>query len=683
MNDPRKSDDRIHTGFSWYPEAWPESEWPADIARMREVGITMVRLFEFAWRRLEPSEGVFDFGWARSILDQLHAAGIRVMLGTPTAAPPSWLTTRYPEVLGTGSDGRRKTHGMRKHFNHHSPLYRVYCQRIVEAMARELGAHPAVHAWQIDNEMSGDDFGPETRSLFHRWLETWYGSIEALNQAWGLAIWSQAYDRFDDVPLAAVVTGGSEILERHHPSLLMAMARFQNEGWTTYISEQCACIRRFCPQPITTNMVGGLGGMFWFQHNQALDRVGYSMYHDVEHYPWLLWKFDRMRAEKQAPYWLLETAPNWSGGGQVWNIHHDAAGVQAMTWLSIAHGGTMTLFWQWREHWAGQEVQHGTLVTATGKWRPNRDAMAGLISDISKAEKWLLANPPMKAQVGLLVDNEAGCALSIDPLEGKFIYESRWRDAIHLALVEKHIWRDVLSIHADFSPYRALILPWVPILPEDVRRRLHGFVESGGLLILGPLCGYRTYEFTVFTDHEFGGLEELIGAECTVRFPPSWMEERLEIRFNDGTVARTRQWCDGFTPRGARAVAHYHYTTPGGYGDGAVAVLANTFGKGRVVTLGCPLDPDSWIRLVQGELTAAGIVPVAEGSSKVAVVPRGVGDIRSGWCVVNMAETPQTLRLETDGIDLLTGNTTGRDIPLRPLQAMVISTDLEHVGRCV
>ena len=259
-------DSAIHLGVSWYPECWPEAEWPKDIAKMQEAGMTLVRLFEFAWKRFEPKEGQYDFDWAISILDQLHAAGIQAMIGTPTAAPPAWLTTAYPETLGVNKDHKQKTHGKRKHYNHHSVVYREKSVGIVAKMVEAFGNHPAVHSWQIDNEMSGFDYGPETVEHFHRWMEARYGSIDNLNEQWGLQFWSQAYDSFDQIPLCTAEVGSSNVPERHHPSLIIAIARFQNEAWTSFIADQAEEIRKHCAQPVTTNMTGAIGAMDWFKH---------------------------------------------------------------------------------------------------------------------------------------------------------------------------------------------------------------------------------------------------------------------------------------------------------------------------------------------------------------------------------------------------------------------------------
>ena len=370
---PADTSPTLYLGSSWYPEMWPAEEWPKDAARMQELGFNMVRLFEFAWHRFEPVEGEYDYQWAIEVMDHCHAHGVQVMIGTPTAAPPAWLTHSYPEVFGIKPDGTQKRHGKRKHYNQFSAHYRAHSRRITEKFLEWFGDHPALHSWQIDNEMSGYDYGPETVKHFHRWLERKFGTVEEMNKTWGLEFWSQAYNSFDQVPMVVASVGSIAVPERNHPSLIMAIAEFQNEGWTTFIKEQADILRAGSDKPVATNMVGLVGGMDWFAHNKVLDQVGASMYADRRYYHYNLGRFDRLRAEKNYnPYWLMETAPNWSGGGQTFNIHFDERGVHCFSWLSTLLGGSMVLYWQWREHWAGQEMLHGTCVTATGKWRPNK-----------------------------------------------------------------------------------------------------------------------------------------------------------------------------------------------------------------------------------------------------------------------------------------------------------------------
>ncbi|MFP4356417.1 MAG: beta-galactosidase [Phycisphaerae bacterium] len=662
-------DSAVLIGASWYPEMWPKKEWPKDIARMKELGFTVVRMFEFAWRRLEPEEGVFDFDWAMEIMDLCAEAGINVMVGTPTAAPPAWLTSTYPEVLQIGKDGRQRTHGMRKHYSVYSHKYRELCAIITEKMAEAFSGCDALHSWQIDNEMGGSDFGPEAYRDFHWWLEQKYGDIDTLNETWGLNFWSQAYDRFDQIPIPTASVGSIEVPERHHPSLIMAAAHCKSDAWTGFIGNQTKIIRRYSDKPITTNMCGTPLSMDWFQNNRPLDRVGFSLYKDVDHYGWNLMHLDRMRAEKPAPYWLLETAPNWSGGGRMWNIHHSGAGVQAMSWLSTVLGGSMTLFWQWRQHWAGQEMLHGTHVTAQGDWRPGVEAWKKLARQYKDHGPWLMDNQPAAAKVGIVISTENAWGFSIDPMDDDNTYLNRWRDDYYQPLCKKHIWRDVICEEADFEKYDVLLLPIMPIVKPSTRQRLRDWVEAGGQLLLGPLTGFRTEEWTCHREKVFGGLEELIGADSALRFSPHWQEDKIKVVFDDGHESRTRVWCECFDARSADVLAHYK----GGYGDGGSAVVVNHLGKGRVITLGCPVDVPTWLLMVNHLLDAAGIKPVAKGSEDVVVVPRAdkQGNI-TGYGVVNLTEAPQQVTLPAGGTNLLTGNEVEKTLSLKPLEVVLV-----------
>ncbi len=648
---------------------WPEEEWAGDIARMREVGIGLVRVFEFAWHRCEPLEGVYDFAWAHRVLDQLHAAGLRVIIGTPTAAPPAWLTSRYPEVLQTRPDGSRASHGQRKHYSHHSAKYRELSAGIVARFVAEFSAHPALHAWQIDNEMSGADFSAETRADFALWLERRFGTVEAMNEAWGLEFWSQAYDRFDQVPMPTAAVGSIEVPERDHPSLLMAVATHRNEAWTDFIHSQADLIRACSDKPITTNMTPGFG-MDWYAHNHVLDRVGVSLYRDVLHYDWNVEFYDRMRAEKDAPFWLLETAPNWSATGRAWNIHHDATGLQAMAWQSFLCGGSLAVFWQWREHWAGQEMQHGTLVSATGKWRPNRDAFARLCADLARVEPWLVAHPAPRAQVALVQSNQAAWAFSIDPGDDDMGYEARWRDDFHLPLLHHHVWRDVISDLAPIDGYQLVIVPHLPVVPKPLRTRLADFVAAGGHVILGPYTGYRTDEFTAFHDRDFGGLEDLFGAESALRFTSHWVEDKVSVEFADGTSGATRSFAEAWDPRGAEVVARYC----GGDGDGLPAIVRHSHGQGQITMVGCRLDEAARWRLTQYHLDALGIRPLATGGAGVLVAPRVAPDGRvAGLGLVNLSPEPQSVTLPAVGNDLLTGEPCGSELQLPALATRIVA----------
>lgn len=657
-------------GASWYPEMWPESEWAADVARMRELDFTLVRLFEFAWKRFEPRPGVYDFAWARRVLDLLHEAGIQAMVGTPTAAPPAWLTSTWPDTLGTGPDGRRKRHGTRKHYNQHSHRYRELSRGIVAAMVEAFADHPALHSWQIDNEMSGYDYGPETVRRFHAWLEAKFGTVEAMNRAWGLDFWSQTYDSFDQVPLATAEVGLIAVPERHHPSLILAIAEFQNQAWDTFVADQCAVIRAGSDKPISSNMVGFIGGMDWFRLNRNLDMCGASTYADLRFYHFNFMRFDRMRAEKPGtPYLLLETAPNWSGGGPIWNIHHDERGIRAYSWLTTALGGAGTIFWQWRSHWAGQEMQHGTHVSQTGRWMPGKAAWQALGREYREHGPWLMAHPPLRPQLAVMASSQARWGFAIDPIDPANKYEERFRDDYYLPLERAFWWRDIIHVSADLAHYRVILAPHLPILPRSTRAALAEWVHAGGHLLLGPLTGTRSEEFTSFTDREFGGLEEIMGVETATRFSPHWVEDTIRIDVPGGPDSQPRFWCEAFSLQTATALGHYR----GGYGDGHVAIADHRVGEGSVVSLGCPVDTPLFLHLVGLLCGRAGIAPIASGDGEVVVVPRANADgTVVGHVVVNPTKDPHHVVLPKGGRDRLSGETVGGELALEPLQVRLI-----------
>ena len=191
----------FHFGAAWQPEHWPEDQWPLDVARMKDLGITCVRLFDFAWHRFEPREWEFDFDWAVRVLDLLRDAGINAILATPTAAPPAWMAAKYPEILRVGPDGRRASVGRPRQYSPVSSRYREFCSRVVDQMVHAFRGHDAIVGWQVDNQMSGADYGNEARRTFHSWLHDRFGLVESLNKTWGLEGGSQAYEYFEQIPV--------------------------------------------------------------------------------------------------------------------------------------------------------------------------------------------------------------------------------------------------------------------------------------------------------------------------------------------------------------------------------------------------------------------------------------------------------------------------------------------------
>src|SRR5512146_28391 len=239
----------ILLGTAWYPEQWPESRWEADLALMQKAGVHMVRIGEFAWSRMEPREGEYDLDWMDRSIALAAKHGIYTVIGTPSAAPPAWLTQKYPETLRTKEDGRKDQHGNRQQFNFANAKYRELARAMAEQTAKRFGHNPHVLGWQIDNEYADASYDADTKKQFQDWLKARYGTLDNLNARWTTNYWSESYTDWSQIPIQ---TGYG------NPGLLLSWKRFVSHTWRSYQKIQLEVIRANADpkQFITTNMMG-------------------------------------------------------------------------------------------------------------------------------------------------------------------------------------------------------------------------------------------------------------------------------------------------------------------------------------------------------------------------------------------------------------------------------------------
>ena len=188
--------DRIIMGTDYYPEHWDKSMWEEDLERMLETGIEVIRIAEFSWNKFEPREGEYTWDFFDEFLDLCEKKGMRVIFCTPTATPPAWLTDRYPEVLNARQDGVLYRHGARRHYNYNSLIYQRFTRELTERLGEHYAKHPAIIGWQLDNEINCEmnEFYSDSDTIaFREFLKKKYGTIEALNAAWGTVFWNQTY----------------------------------------------------------------------------------------------------------------------------------------------------------------------------------------------------------------------------------------------------------------------------------------------------------------------------------------------------------------------------------------------------------------------------------------------------------------------------------------------------------
>ena len=259
----------IMMGTAWYPEQWPEARWDEDLALMQQAGIHMVRVGEFAWTRMEPSEGQYDLDWLDRAITAAAKHGIYTVVGTPTAAPPAWLTQRYPDTLRMDEEGRRAEHGNRQQFNFANAKYRDLARKIAEQLAKRFGHNPWVLGWQIDNEYSDISFDPDTKAQFQQWLKARYGTLDNLNTRWTTSYWSETIFDWSQIPIQT---------QYGNPGLLLAWKRFVSDTWRSYQKNQLDAIRANSDarQFITTNTMGWYDGYDHYVVEKDLDLAAWG-----------------------------------------------------------------------------------------------------------------------------------------------------------------------------------------------------------------------------------------------------------------------------------------------------------------------------------------------------------------------------------------------------------------------
>ena len=367
----------IYFGTDYYPAYWTfpfdgteedrEARWGEDGRLMAAAGMNVVRLGEFSWGRFEPVEGKFDFAWMRRAMDTLASHGLQIVLGTPTAAPPIWLSQKHPEILPLNEHGQRMREGTRRAYCMNSDVYWQYCQKIVSAMAGALGDHPALIAWQVDNGIGRHhteySFNPDTRRDWHAWLETKYGSIERLNEALGLEFWGQLVSEFKQVPMPMTAPCP------HNPALLLDWRRFSSDTCVAFARMQVDLLHRLCPKaPATTNLRAFATKFDYFDMADGLDFVSVDSDETAAARPSeVAASIDYMRSLKKSGsrtpdgnegFWVIEQKVGNVSWSDVNSLVRPGV-VRLFSYQLVSRGANGLLYFYWRSPRIGPEKYSG------------------------------------------------------------------------------------------------------------------------------------------------------------------------------------------------------------------------------------------------------------------------------------------------------------------------------------
>ena len=496
----------MQLGVCYYPEHWPESQWANDARRMREIGLTRVRIGEFAWSRIEPEPGRLDWAWLDRAIETLHAAGLGVILGTPTATPPKWLVDTMPGMIAIDRDGRPRRFGSRRHYCFSHIGYRKQAARITRAMAERYGHHPAIVAWQTDNEYGCHDtvqsFSPAALAAFRVWLAEHYGDVAALNQAWGNVFWSQEYRSFDEIDLPNLT------VTEANPAHWLAFRRFASDEVVRFNQIQVDILRALSPgRDITHNFMGFFTEFDHHDVAQSLDVVGWDSYPLGFLDSFRFSEEDKLRYARQGHpdiaafhhdlyrgctrggrWWVLEQQP----GPVNWARHNPApldGMIRLWTLEALAHGAELVSYFRWRQAPFAQEQLHAGLL------RPD-NAPAPAYAEAAQAARDIPAIGPMSApgkNAALIFSYDSDWITTIQP-KGAGL-SALWAafDA-YCALRQLGLNVDILPPDAPLEGYAMCVVPCLPVVPDELLANLDAFE---GPVLIGPQSGSRTADFAI------------------------------------------------------------------------------------------------------------------------------------------------------------------------------------------
>jgi beta-galactosidase len=513
----------MRLGVCYYPEQWPEDWWADDAQRMAAMGLTRVRIGEFAWSRIEPEPGRFDWGWLDRAIETLHTAGLGIILGTPTATPPKWLVDQMPHMIALNAEGKPRKFGSRRHYCFSHLGYRAESARITRAIAERYGNHPAIVAWQTDNEYGCHDtaisYSDAAHSGFQSWLADHYHDIAALNAAWGNVFWSQEYNSFDAVDLPNLT------VTEPNPAHVLAFRRFSSDQVVAFNKVQVKILRAHSPgRDVTHNFMGfftqfdhhavgadldvstwdsyplGFLEQFWFN---AEEKLGYVR---QGHPDIAAFHHDLYRGCSNGRWAVMEQQPgpvNWAR----FNPAPLPGMVRLWTLEAMAHGAEFVSYFRWRQAPFAQEQMHSGLL------RPDRVDDVGAhevraaAADIEKIGA--LGLPPKS--IALVFGYDADWVTDAQP-QGKGFSALRIAFEYYTALRKLGFDIDIIAPDAALDGYGIVVVPCLPIVTDDLAARLAAF---SGPVLVGARTGSKTSEFAIPASLAPGPLQDWLNLKVT------------------------------------------------------------------------------------------------------------------------------------------------------------------------
>jgi len=649
---------RILIGANYYPEDWDESLIDLDIEKMKECGFNVVRIAEFSWKKMEPSEGVYSFDWLHRVVDKMREADIGVIMGTPTATPPHWFVKKYPESLMLNYDGRRSSHGGRRHCCSNDPDYLKYSANIVERLAKEFGKDEGIIGWQIDNEIYHHGIGcccEHCMSEFHKHLAVKYGDVESINREWNLNLFSQAYDSIEDIP--APINGW------HNPHIKLEWNLSHSDCHKRFVHMQAEIIRRYSSAPIGTDTMP-LNGFDYRELNKPLDVAQFNHY-STDLVSVAMW-MDYMRHFSKLPFWNTETQATWNGSTKPGHSLEAEGFIYMNTWLPIMLGGEANLYWLWRTHWAGHELMHGAVLDTFGRYTYANGEIRKASSEFNKV-KDIITDHKVKGDTALLLSSlNWNIKLSQD-INGSIESAIGFAEKFYKLLLRAGIHPDVIDTAEPLDEYKVVFTPTAYTLEEnDFPERIYEWVKDGGVWVTGPMTDIRTSIGTKYKTSPYGSLERMTDTRLAYILPDDG--GRITLENEDGESIHGGAGYELFEEGDIEPLL----TVKSGHSAilGKHAAFIKKVGKGYILMLGTLPEEKELLRIIK---KAAAIANACVNDTDDGImVTRRVNGSDTLYIVASVGGKAGELRFDGEYKDIISGDIYKQAIRLAPYELRIV-----------
>lgn len=497
-----------YLGCAYYPEYWGPDRVEIDAKLMKDASINLVRIGEFAWSKIEPEEGRFDFEWLHFAIDKLAEFDIKVLLCTPTATPPAWLTHKYTETVLVNSSGNRLVHGKRRHYCPSSKKYRELSEIVIKKLAEEFAGNENIIGWHLDNEPdyieTGFCYCDECQENFRIWLKEKYKTLQKLKEDWKTGFWSIDYTDFSQI----YMTKNDGI---YFPSQVLDTKRFASDILADFLYEQQKTIKSVISNTMvsTNHNSAVLADMDYYKVFDKMDIAFKDIYFDVFNMETNSMIMQQFRSFKQKPFWVIETGV----GALDYNRPPKDGQFRAWMWSSFANGGEAHMVFRWRTCLSGQEQELQGILEHSGRCGHRYKAIKYAFNEMQEVSAKMGKLQLPQADVAMILDYDCKWAYDASVV-GKSIQYEDFCSSLYERLYRLNICTDVISPCSDLASYKLVILPSMQLISQDFATRLKAYVKGGGVVYAQGQLGMRD-EFNNYFGEEIAprNLQDLFGVK--------------------------------------------------------------------------------------------------------------------------------------------------------------------------